>query len=134
MAVDLADFDPIVDRAMEAFASDSSYAVSMASKASAIIAKREVWTLRKELRHAEGRARALCSVSEIRVCGVSGPCGTGACPFASGDLKQLMPTSAKSGKPVARPVPSAVSHYNLETVIRPLVAMRSGRAGLAAVG
>lgn len=134
MSVNLAEFDPVVQQAMQAFANDSSYAVSMASKASAIIAKRKVWLLRKELRSAEKQARQLCLSSEIKACGVAAPCGTGACPFARGDLRQLMPVASKSGKPVPRPVPSAVPDSNIETVIQQLVALRSGRSESAAVG
>lgn len=134
MTVDLADFEPVVAQAMDAFRNDSSYAVSMASKASSIIAKRRVWELRKELRTAEATARTQCAVSEIQLCGVNGPCGTGACPFAVGDLKKLTPCMAKSGKPVPRPVPGAVPNYNIETVIKQLVSLRSGRSEPVAVG
>lgn len=124
---DFTEFDDVVAEALAAFRNDSAYAVAMARQGSEIIAKRKVWTLRKELRSAEDVARGLCVVSEIAVCGVASPCGTGDCPFARGDLRELRPTPTKSGKSVARPVPSAVEQYNIETVIKQLVTLRTQR-------
>jgi hypothetical protein len=82
-------FAPIVEPALEAFASDSSYATAIARAAVAIKSKRVVWDLRVRLRQAASEAVAVCRASQApeRSCSLQTPCGTGACPFAAPGLE-----------------------------------------------
>lgn len=50
ISADVSDFAPMVDKAMEAFCQDVSYAVLMARAAVTIIRKREVWQARRDAR------------------------------------------------------------------------------------
>lgn len=106
--------------ALRAFQADSAYATSMARTASAILAKRRVWSVRTEVRAAERDARAACADAGVRVCAVRSPCGTGDCPFATAAL----PTApVVVPGPTARPVRFAHwGSYSLEPVVDSLLA------------
>jgi hypothetical protein len=98
----------------------------MASHAMTIQKKRNVWALRIELRGAEAKARKLCAKAGVVFCMNASPCGTGACPFAQGDLA-LLQLEASLAPKVGRPAASEYPDYNLEDAVRPLQALRAER-------
>jgi hypothetical protein len=107
---------------------DPAYAVSMATNANVILAKRATWNARLRIREAEQRARAECEAAGPRVCDVAGfPCGTGPCPFTRDDaLRELtVAPSPRSGGTATRPRPGpdgTHSVYAREAVTRSLAA------------
>lgn len=117
-------FDEVVADALRAFSEDSSYAASMAHRASTIRGKREIWAARMDLRRAEKSAKSMCA-SRVSFCVNPGPCGTGQCAFASEELSQLVMQEVDEG-PQTRPNPSAYPSYNLESAIPHLQALRAG--------
>ena len=119
--------------ALAAYGIDASYAVSMAHTAAAIIHKRATWALRIELRAAEKVARTACVASDLTSCDLIEPCGTSACPYARGDLAELVdvPSFSRLGtskSKATRPQPGPDgSHglYSIEAAVQPLMDLRS---------
>jgi hypothetical protein len=121
---EVASLSGTVLEAVRAFASDVSYAVSMSRAAVAIEKKREVWRARIELRTAEATARAQCAQAGGFFCVSQSPCGTGACPFASGDLRNLVLPKCSGSTP--RPRASLYDDYSIECAVGPLRDLRAG--------
>lgn len=121
--VDCSKFEPLVEEALRAFMADSTYATTMAARAVSIVSKRSIWALRMELREAEASARKQCNAGGVYFCTNQGPCGTGQCPFATDDLKQIN-LSALEGQ-ADRPVRSAYPSYSLEQAIPVLAGLRA---------
>lgn len=124
-------FAELVADSERAFLADSSYSAKMATQATTIQNKRDIWALRIELRSAETRARKLCERAGVVFCMNASPCGTGSCPFAQGDLALLQLEA--SLKPKAdRPAGSEYPEYNLEDAVRPLQTLRSRKVLVSA--
>jgi hypothetical protein len=121
--VDCSRFEGLVEDGLRAFLSDSVYATTMAARAVSIVSKRSIWALRMELREAESRAQKQCSHDGVYFCTNQGPCGTGQCPFAMGDLAKLN-LAALEGR-ADRPVRSAYPSYSLEEAIPVLAGLRA---------
>lgn len=116
--VDIATFASQVDAAMEAFASDVSYAAEMAHAAVRIARKRQVWAVRKQLRAAEAAAHAECAQHTFD-CHATSPCGVGDCKFATDNLAAHHPGPCPGDNP--RPQISTAGPYNLDTAVTALV-------------
>lgn len=115
---DLSKFDELIDRALQAFGSDVSYAVAMSRSASSIERKREVWALRLELRTAEKEARErCCSVVPFR-CKAQSPCGVGDCIFATGDFANIGVEDWEGVR--YRPQMDSTGRYSIESAMLPL--------------
>jgi hypothetical protein len=113
----------VLRAALEAFGEDVSYAVAMLRTASSILAKRQVWALRVELRGEEERARGECSAGVEFFCENRSPCGTGSqCKYARGDLVLLDIPTYQGG--TARPQVSLYDSYAIESAVRPLQELR----------
>lgn len=106
---------------MQAFAADTSYAISMAKHASTIQSKRDVWALRLQLREAERSARERCVDEGVTWCSIESPCGTGQCPFAPAELAALDVRGAEGATP--RPARSDYPTYSIEAARLPLQAL-----------
>lgn len=124
-----AELDGVVEDAFSAFGLDSSYTISMARHAASIQSKRLVWATRLELRAAAKGAARICASAATAYCVNPGPCGTGQCPFASGDLSDIQVDEAPGL--LDRPAPSDFPTFNVDTMIRPLLALRKERARAA---
>lgn len=120
--IDCSQFEQLVEEGLRAFLTDSVYATTMAGRAVSIVSKRTIWALRMELRNAESKAQKRCCEAGVYFCTNQGPCGTGQCPFAEGDLTQLVLPSLE-GK-TNRPVRSAYPSYSLEEAIPLLAELR----------
>lgn len=117
------DLSAAVNRALAAFATDVSYAVAMASAATAIDRKRRVWQARKELRAAEAAAHTECATTEPFTCHAVSACGTGDCKFAHGDYGRLV--RGARGGPSRRPQ-APHDYYSIEDAVDALVERRGG--------
>lgn len=126
--IDVSGFADAVTAAAAAFEEDVSYAVDMMQKARGIKHKREVCTLRKELRKAEEAARTQCIEEPPFWCRTQSPCGTGSCFFAQGDLV-FLEVPAKPGDQ-QRPQQSLAPTYRLETAVGPLYELRKAAGAL----
>lgn len=124
--IDTAPFEDVMAEALTAYRLDVSYAVAMAAQASQILRKREVWAVRTELRAASVHAVMACSELPRFTCSSRSPCGTGAgCRVALPGLA-LLDVPAKPGKSI-RPQPhESGPTYDIESAVKPLVALRSG--------
>lgn len=125
----LDDLDGVVEDAFSAFGLDSSYTISMARHAASIQSKRTVWSTRLELRAAAKVAARMCTSSPAAYCVNPSPCGTGQCPFAVGDLADIQ--VGESEGLLDRPAPSDFPTFNVDIMIRPLLALRKERARAA---
>lgn len=119
-------YEELIGPALEAFASDYSYAAAMARTAVGLRYKHAVWDARVELRQASAAAVRECSSHDGEfMCMVESPCGTGKCRYAHGDLIQLSDPS-HVGKS-ARPRNHADQSFDVEVSVRPLQSMRATR-------
>ncbi len=116
------DLGAVVDRALAAFATDVSYAVAMASAATAIDRKRRVWQARKEVRAAQAVAHAECESTEPFTCHAVSACGTGDCKFAHGEHGRLLRV-ARAG--TARRPQAPHELYSIEDAVDALVERRA---------
>jgi len=117
--VDTSRFESLMEEALRAYGVDESYAVAMARQAITVQNKRRVWQARLELRQAEASARSQCQDSDARFCAVNAPCGTGECPFASAELREIV-TDSRAGK-TTRPIPALYDQYTIESAVRPFL-------------
>ena len=117
-------YEALTAEALVAYKIDASYAVAMCAQASQILRKREVWSVRSELRAASAEAVAACSQQPAFTCSSPSPCGTSAtCRFSSGQLA-LLDVPAKPGR-ATRPQPhESGPTYDIEAAVKPLVALR----------
>lgn len=124
-------FEPLMADALQAYAVDPSYAVSMANKASVIIRKRAVWTARMEIRESEDEARTDCEAKGPAVCPVTTgePCGSGRCPLAPPRLAGLAPTASTRATSIATRVRPGLDGqhgtYNRDSVTHALAGLAS---------
>lgn len=89
VSIDVSQFTGLVDKAIEAYRSDFTYFEMIIRSGFKNRRKSIEADYLKELRHAEVYARKSCVASNIIACYNVSPCGTGQCPFAQGDLKNL---------------------------------------------
>ena len=117
-------YEALRAEALLAYKIDVSYAVAMCAQATQILRKREVWSVRSELRAASAEAVAACR--RLPEFTSPSPCGTGAgCCVAAGDLV-LLDVPAKAGK-ATRPQPhESGPTYDIESAVKPLLALRNG--------
>lgn len=99
--------------ALHAFGMDVSYALAMIRQARIIQNKRDLWATRKALKQAERQSQARCAFSpKDSPCEERGPCGTGTCRFAMGELKAFH--AHESVGEHTRPIPSRYPTYDPE--------------------
>lgn len=127
--IDTTPFAALMAEALEAYATDASYAVEMAHRAVGVVQKRALWQARSQLRAAEATARSRCEAADAFVCSspAGSPCGVGpACRFSPPELRSLaVPTPDRPvrGSVSTRPQPGpdgAHGDYALEAAVRPL--------------
>lgn len=87
-------YDPIVEKALVAFATDAGYLEAMLSAAQAIIHKRSVWDVRLELRAVADRAIEECKALNLP-CECMSPCGFGDCRYADPMYKDVRVISTR---------------------------------------
>ena len=140
-AIPTEQFASVMAEALRAYAVDAEFAVLMARSASTIILKRKTWHVRVLLRVAEAHARAACEASELTSCQVTEPCGTGLCPHARGDLRELVGVPAVADGIVSRvratrpqpPAPGGPA-YTTESAVGPLLELLEARGGMPDLG
>jgi hypothetical protein len=118
-----ATYGAMLEEAISAYRKDPSYGIAMARSAVTIQSKRKLWAARTELKSAETAAHQACSADpDPFVCDVTGPCGTGRCPYASFELSRLDLPSRPG--PRSRPRKSLYPLYDLEAATRPWIELR----------
>lgn len=105
-----------IDAALDAFATDITYAVNIARAAVVITNKRHAYLARRALLEAEAAARTECA-SLTFDCHALSPCGTGDCKFARGALAALVVPAAGA---CARPQAVNTGGYDLQPAITAL--------------
>jgi hypothetical protein len=105
-----------IDAALEAFATDITYAVSIARAAVVITNKRRAYLARRALLEAEAAAHAECAPLSFE-CHALSPCGTGDCKFARDSLATLVVPAAGTSK---RPQAASTGGYDLQPAITAL--------------
>jgi hypothetical protein len=114
--VDVAPYQPLVDRAEHAFGQDFGYAEAMLKAGAAILNKRAVWSLRTELREVEQIARTHC-FRDGRECEAVSPCGFGDCRYAEDKNAAVVVLSTKGRQQRVPNAAPAFPSYDRELVV-----------------
>lgn len=122
-------YGSLLGGAFSAFETDPSYFADMVEHANAIVYKRKLWEIRKEVQAAEREARAQCTLDSKEcpfTCTNAGACGFGQCRYASTEFSRIETAPTADG--AERPTVATYPRYKLQDTINEVVTVRGIKA------